>query len=117
MEMDSIIARLGEMASYCDTEIDAKACTEAVGILFALMDGGVRTVDEAKDLIHDYNALSKQYRAMYKRHGTAGHAVHKDGVWHCPDCNRRVHPYHAFCHSCGKKLDGGTPGKGGQRHG
>ena len=40
MEMDSIIARLGEMASYCDTEIDAKACTEAAGIPFALMDGG-----------------------------------------------------------------------------
>ena len=43
MEMDSIIARLGEMASYCDTEIDAKACTEAAGILFALMDGGCKT--------------------------------------------------------------------------
>ncbi|WP_297311602.1 hypothetical protein [uncultured Oscillibacter sp.] len=127
MDMGGIIARLCELGAYSIykaefesirsvREKDAEACREAAGILSALLDGGCKTVEDTKDLVHDYNALAKQYQAMYKRHGTAGHAVHKDGVWHCPDCNRRVHPHHAFCHSCGKKL-GGNGGKGGRRYG
>lgn len=75
-----------------------------------------REAQARREQAEAYEAIGA-YQAMYKRHETAGHAVHKDGVWHCPDCNRRVHPHHAFCRSCGKKLDGGTPGKGGQRHG
>ena len=98
MEMDSIIAQLGEMASYCDTEVDAKACTEAAGILSALLDGGCKTVEDAKDIVHDYKALARQYQAMYKRHVDAGRTVYRYGVWHCPACNRRVHPHHGKNH-------------------
>lgn len=115
MEIDSIIARLGEMKSYCDTEIDKMACTEAVNIIFALKEGGVETVEAAKDLVYDYNGLAKQYQAMHQRFGTAGRAVHKDGLWHCPSCNRRVNPGHSFCRWCGKKMGWHISGRGGRR--
>lgn len=98
MEIDSIIARLGEMGACCDTETDKAVCIEAVNI------------------IHDYNGLAKQYQAMYQRFGVADHVVRKDGVWHCPSCNRRANQYHSYCHACGKKLDWGG-GKGGRRYG
>ena len=114
MEIDSIIARLGEMKSRCDTEADKTACTEAVNIIFALSEGGVKTVEEAKDLVFDYNDFSKQYQAMYKRFGVADPVVRKDGVWHCPSCNRQANQYHSYCHACGKKLAWGC-GKGGRR--
>lgn len=98
MEIDSIIVRLGEIGAHCDAEADRAVCTEAANI------------------IHDYNGLAKQYQAMYKRFGVAEHVVRKDGVWHCPSCNRRANQYHSYCHSCGQKLDWGG-GKGGRRYG
>lgn len=127
MDMGGIIARLCELGAYSIykaefesirsvREKDAEACREAAGILSALLDGGCKTVEDAKDIVHDYKALARQYQAMYKRRVDAGRAVYKDGVWHCPACNRRVHPHHSFCHSCGKKL-GLNGGKGGRRYG
>ena len=104
MDMDAIINRLGSIKTYgltledLDAEVDA--CSEAINILYALLDCGAHTVKDVKNIICDYNKLSKQYQAMYKQHGTAGKAIHKDGVWHCPGCNRRVTPGHSFCHWC-----------------
>jgi len=89
MEIDSIIARLGEIGSRCDAEADRAVCTEAANI------------------IHDYNGLAKQYQEMYRRLGVADHVVRKDGIWHCPSCNRRANQYHSYGHSCGQKLDWG----------
>ena len=116
MEMDRMIANLGGIKSRCTSEADRGACAEAVSTICALQDGGIHTAEEAKDLVHDYNALTKQYQAMYRRFGDAGHAVHKDGVWHCPNCNRRVTPGHSFCHWCGKKMEWWGSRKGGRRH-
>ncbi len=88
MEIDSIIARLGEMESHCN-------------------------IEEIRDILRDYDALAEQYQAMYKRFGVAD-PVRKDGVWRCPSCNRRANQYHSYCHACGKKLAWGG-GKGGRR--
>ena len=116
LDMDGIITRLGELKAHCANQREwegtgttwqtyEEVCSEAVNVLYTLLDSGAHTAEEVKDLVHDYKALAKQYQAMYKRFGTAGHAVHKDGVWHCPSCNKRVNPGHSFCHTCGKKLD------------
>ena len=100
-----------------DLQVYVDTCSKTIGILFAIMEGGFKTAREAEDLVRDYNTLAKQYQAMYKRHGTADKAVHKDGVWHCPNCNRRVTPGHSFCHWCGKKMEWWGNRKGGHRHG
>ena len=105
MEMDSIITSLDDIKSHCTSEADRNVCAAAISIIYALQDGGACTVEEAKDIICDYNKLAKQYQAMYKQFGIADRTIHKDGVWHCPSCNRRVNPGHSFCHSCGKKLN------------
>ena len=116
MEIDSIMDHLAEIGSRCNAEAEKTACTEAAGILFTLGESGVKTLEEATDLVYDYNALAKQYQVMHKRFGVAEHVVRKDGVWHCPSCNRRANQYHSYCHSCGQKLDWGG-GKGGRRYG
>lgn len=114
MEIDSIIARLGAVGSHCDAGDDKTACTEAANIIFALSESGARTAEEAADLVYDYNAMAKQYQTMHKRFEAASRVVRKDGVWHCPSCNRRANQYHSYCHSCGQKLNWGI-GKGGRR--
>lgn len=113
--MDELITGLGDIRATTEGK-GQDICQAAVGILFALSEEGAKTVEDAMDILHDYRLQARQYRAMYKRHVDAGRAVYKDGVWHCPACNRRVHPHHSFCHSCGKKL-GGNGGKGGRRYG
>ncbi len=109
LTIDTAITGLGDLRSSLlesgDRGSDAEVCQEAVNILYTLLDSGVHTIEEAKDLVHDYNALAKQYQAMYERFGTAGHAVHKDSIWHCPNCNRKVTLGHSFCHWCGKKME------------
>ena len=74
------------------------------------------TIEEIRDILRDYDALAEQYQAMYQRFGVAEPVVRKDGVWHCPSCNRRANQYHSYCHACGKKLAWGC-GKGGRRYG
>ena len=64
----------------------------------------VQRVCGALDIPYYSVNFSKQYQAMYKRFGVADPVVRKDGVWHCPSCNRRTTRNHSFCHCCGKKL-------------
>lgn len=101
--MDGVITWLGDVRVHCmsmELPDDAEVCANAVNILCALLDGGVHTVEEA-----NYNALSEQYRTLRQKYEAAGQAIHKNDVWHCPDCNSRGNPGHSFCHRCGKKLD------------
>lgn len=115
MTLDGIIAQLYELGAYSAYKAefdsvssirkkDADACREAANILYVLLDGGIHTTEEAKAFVRGSKALARQYQALYQRHGTAGTATLKDGVWHCPNCNRRTRPGHSFCHWCGKKL-------------
>ena len=104
MEIDSIIARLGEMGACCDAEDDKTACTEAAGILFTLGEGGVKTSEEAADLVYDYNAMAKQYQAMHQKYEVPVRPKNLGGVWLCPDCNRQMRPGNNYCWNCGKRL-------------
>ena len=73
-------------------------------ILFALSEEGAKTSEDALDILHDYRLQAKENASLHSKHAVAGKPFLKDGVWHCPDCNRRVPPNHSFCHRCGKKL-------------
>lgn len=103
LTMDAVIAGLGDLRATADSK-GKTVCQAAVNILFALSEEGARTAEDAMDILHDYRLQAKQYKALQKKHLTAGKPFLKDGVWHCPDCNRRVAPNHSFCHRCGKKL-------------
>lgn len=103
MTITDIITRLGNVRETAAKE-DANACATAISILAALANEGCTDFDGVLDILQDYQSLDKQYQAMYQKHKVAGKPIHRDGVWHCPDCNRRTHPRHSFCHCCGKKL-------------
>jgi len=103
LTMDEIITGLG----YIRVSAKGKGrdiCQAAINILFALSEEGVRTAEDALDILHDYRLQAKQDAALRQKHAVAGKPTLGDGVWHCPDCNRRVAPNHSFCHRCGKKL-------------
>lgn len=104
--MDRLITGLGDIRASIEGE-GQDICQAAVNILFALSEEGVKTPEDALDILHDYRIQSKQYAALQKKHLTAGKPLLKGGVWHCPDCSRRVSPNHSFCHRCGKKLGWG----------
>ena len=103
LTMDEVITGLGEIkATVGGGRWDV--CQTAVNILFALSEEGARTAEDAMDILHDYRLQAKQHKALHSKHEVAGKPFLRDGVWHCPDCNRRVAPNHSFCHRCGKKL-------------
>ena len=101
--MDSIITTLGQIGAASPEET-AKTCKAAVNILYAISEEGAKTAEDALDILHDYRLQAKQYKALHCKHEVAGKPFLKDGVWHCPSCNRRTTPSHSYCHCCGKKL-------------
>lgn len=101
--MDAIITFLGQTGASTPPEA-AELTKAAVNILFTISEEGARTAEEALDILHDYRLQSKQYKALHSKHEVAGKPFLKDGVWHCPSCNRRTTPNHSYCHCCGKKL-------------
>lgn len=103
LTMDELITGLGDIkATVGGGRWDI--CQAAVNILFAIKEEGVQTAEDALDILHDYRLQAKQITSLRSKHMVAGKPFLKDGVWHCPDCNRRVAPNHSFCHRCGKKL-------------
>lgn len=103
LTMDRLITGLGDIRASIEGE-GQDICQAAVNILFAFKEEGAQTTADALDILHDYRLQAKQYKALHSKHEVAGKPFLKDGVWHCPDCNRRVAPNHSFCHRCGKKL-------------
>lgn len=103
LTMDELITGLGDLRATADSK-GKGVCQAAVSILFALSEEGAKTTEDALDILHDYRLQGKQYKALHSKHEIVGKPFLKDGVWHCPDCNRRVAPNHSFCHRCGRKL-------------
>lgn len=103
LTMDEIITGLGDIRATVEGK-GQEICQAAVNILFALSEEGAKTSEDALDILHDYRLQAKQITSLRNKHMVAGKPFLKDGVWHCPDCNRRVAPNHSFCHRCGKKL-------------
>lgn len=101
--MDAIITFLGQTGASTPPEA-AELTKAAVNILFAISEEGAKTAEDALDILHDYRLQAKQYKALHSKHEVAGKPFLKDGVWHCPSCNRRTTPNHSYCHCCGKKL-------------
>lgn len=124
MSIDAILERLADLkdiAAALQTPRDGPeptasrvaACEAATDILTALQDEGINDHEQVRDLIHDYNALAEQYRAMHKKYEepakperfglVAGHYA----TYICPKCRNQVRPSHSYCWNCGKRLGGG----------
>lgn len=119
MSIDAIMEQLSDLkdiATSLQTPMDGDrvaACEAATDILTALQDEGINDHEQVRDLIHDYNALAEQYRAMHKKYEepakperfglVEGHYA----TYICPKCRNQVRPSHSYCWNCGKRLGGG----------
>jgi len=120
MSIDAILGHLGDLkdiAASLQTPRDAPeptqsrvaACEAATAILSALQDEGIKDHEQVRDLIHDYNALAKQYRKMHQRYEEPAKVkrLGAGAACLCPECNRQVRNGNAFCWNCGKPLSWG----------
>ena len=80
------------------------ACESATDILTALQDEGIKDAEQVRDLIHDYNALAEQYRAMHQRYEEPEPIRRLGTACLCPDCKHTVRPDNPYCWYCGKRL-------------
>lgn len=115
MSIDNVLAYLSGHKDYCEnytTDNDSvwkktvDALESAISIISALQDEGISDAEGVKDLIFDYTALGKQYKDLHRKYIKAAAPVHKDGIWHCPECNARTSFNHSYCHRCGKRIGG-----------
>jgi len=122
LSIDAILAQLASMKDSAAAftkerdadpvwKADVTACEAATAILSALQDEGVRTPEEVRDLVHDYNALAEQYRNLHQQYEEPA-AVLRFGTgarsaYLCPKCRSQSRPGNAYCWSCGKRLGWG----------
>ena len=62
------------------------------------------TTDGLKDLISDYEQVTKANAAYVKKYETEVTPDVYNGVYLCPLCKHRVFEMHTHCHWCGQKL-------------
>lgn len=124
MDLLNVIAQIESLENHCKTMAtseepenrrageciwvdDVTALQAAAAIVKALQKAGVNDAEQVADLLHDYDLLAKQYQAMHEQYEVPKTATHKDGVWHCPRCHKRVGVNHTHCHWCGQKIKWG----------
>ena len=61
-------------------------------------------LQEAMDIISDYEAAVKNEAMMSKHYETVAKPIQKSGVWVCPACGKKIPYNHSYCHWCGKKV-------------
>lgn len=63
-------------------------------------------IDEAMDIITDYEAVTKQLSMMFIKYEAEKAPISRGiGIYQCPDCRAATRPGNAHCWQCGRKLD------------
>jgi len=115
MTIDAILAQLASLKDNARSfqtgpdadpiwQADVEACQAATAILSALQDEGIEDPEQVRDLIHDYNALAKQYQGLHRKFEEGDKPKHVGAAYLCPECHRQSRPGNAYCWNCGHKL-------------
>lgn len=64
----------------------------------------IATLQEAMDIISDYEKVAPEVGRMSQHYEKADKPIHKSGVWVCPACGKKIPYHHSHCHWCGKKV-------------
>lgn len=71
----------------------------------SMSQDGMDILQEAMDIIADYEAVVDQNNRMVAHYETADMTIKRQaGVYVCPNCGKRVQVGHSHCHWCGKKV-------------
>lgn len=120
MTYKEIIKALKDLREHCNEMSEGKA---------SIWKTDVDALDEAMDIIADYEKATAQASEMIQKYERPAMAVRRAaGLYTCPICGKRTQVGHTHCHWCGKKLswdreayaDRDYPhmsSKGGKRHG
>lgn len=120
MSIDAILERLADLKDVAlflqkprddpdITESRVTACEAATDIFTALQDEGIKDPEQVRDLIHDYNALAKQYQGLHQKYEEPAPVMRLGSgaraACLCPECHNQSRPGNAYCWNCGKRLD------------
>ena len=73
-----------------------------------ITDSGMAALQEAIDIISDYEKVVSESNRMIRHYETKDKPVNRgSGIWCCPECGRRVNYNHSHCHWCGKRIGWG----------
>lgn len=92
-QLESLIGHCGSMKGSEDAD--------------PIWEEDMRALQEAIDIIANYEKMSPQYGEMTVHFKIPQKPVSRSGVWCCPACGKRVHYHHTHCHWCGKKMGWG----------
>lgn len=117
MSIDAILERLADLKDVAlflqkprddpdITESRVTACEAATDILTALQFEGIKDPEQARDLIHDYNALAEQYQKMCQHYEKPEKPIQLGVAYICPNCKKQLRQTNAgHCWACGKRLN------------
>ena len=72
-----------------------------------VLEANAEALEEALDILQDYEKQARQASKDMKHFYTADKALKENGLRLCPKCKRQVRYNHTYCHWCGKKLGWG----------
>lgn len=62
-------------------------------------------LQEAADIIQDYEAATNTLARMQKKYEQPVNAINRGmGYWQCPQCMKRITERHSHCHWCGQAI-------------
>lgn len=120
MTYKEIIKAMKDLREHCNEMLEDKD-TES----YSIWQTDVDALDEAMDIIADYEKATAQNAEMTQRYEMPEMAVRRAaGLYTCPLCGKRTQVGHTHCHWCGKKLswdreayaDRDYPHMGGKKH-
>ena len=68
----------------------------------------IQMLQEAMDIISDYERMAEYSKRMVLHYETKDKAVSRNGILCCPACGKKVSYNHTHCHWCGKKIGWGN---------
>lgn len=100
MDYKEIIKAMKDLREHCNEMLEDKD-TEP----YSIWQTDVDALDEAMDIIADYEKATAQLSEMTQRYEMPEMAVRRSaGLYTCPLCGKRTQVGHTHCHWCGKKL-------------
>lgn len=118
--IDKLLAQLSSLADNSrsfitgkseDDEFDAiwkadiEALEQAISIISALQDEGIRDPEQVHDLIADYNAIADERRELYCKYEQPSLTISVCGQDFCPECRNPIRYQPRHCPRCGKRLN------------
>ena len=101
MTYKEIMKQLKDLREHCNDMLQDKYTKDPHGT----HQKDVDALDEAMDIIADYEKATAQNAAMMQKYEMPEMAVRRSaGLYTCPLCGKRTQVGHTHCHWCGKKL-------------